>query len=149
MVFAHMTPAVVDYETLDKMDSCSKGHCILVKPARRIDTVQDAAFDRAGIRSHRQQMDDAVANTFAYLWMRGYEPEISYRKEEWKNVRSLESMEDWCVERARLQKELTHKEEAAIRAYLKSISRDGEIEERTRTTIVTIYWNAGQNSISQ
>ena len=80
-------------------------------------------------------------NTFAYLWLKGYEPELSYRKEGWKSTRSLESMERWCVDRARLRKELTKEEEQAIRSFLREISRDGTVEETTRTTIVTIYWN--------
>ena len=141
LVFAHMTPAVVDYETLDKMNACSKEHCILVKPARRSDAVQDAAFAEAGIFSQKEQLDDAIANTFSYLWLKGYEPELAYRKEEWKNERSLESMKKWCVDRAKLQKDLIGAEEEAICRYLEGISRDGQIEDRTLTTIVTIYWN--------
>lgn len=140
LVFAHMTPAVSDYETLDKMNACSKEHCILVKPARRSDAVQDAAFARAGIFSQKEQLDDAIVNTFSYLWLKGYEPELSYRKEEWKSRRSLESMKKWCMDRAKLQKELTGAEEKAICRYLENISRDGQIEDRTLTTIVTIYW---------
>ena len=140
LVFAHMTPAIADYGTLDKMNACAKGHCFLVKPTRREDAVQDAAFLRAGFLG-REQLDEAVMNTFAYLWLKGYEPELSYRKEVWKSTRSLESMERWCVDRARLRKELTKEEEQAIRSFLREISRDGTVEETTRTTIVTIYWN--------
>ena len=73
--------------------------------------------------------------------LKGYELELSYRKEEWKSERSLESMKKWCVDRAKLQKDLTGAEEEAICRYLEGISRDGQIEDRTLTTIVTIYWN--------
>ena len=45
------------------------------------------------------------------------------------------------MDRARLRKELTKEEEQAIRSFLQEISRDGKVEETTRTTIVTIYWN--------
>lgn len=140
LVFAHMTPAVADYETLDKMNASSKRHCILVKPARRANLVEDAALARAGMAGQREQLDDAIPNTFAYLWMKGYEPEFSYRKEEWRSTRSLSDMEAWCVDRASLQKTLSKEEEASIRAYLREISKDGSIEEVTTTTIVTIYW---------
>ena len=54
---------------------------------------------------------------------------------------TLESMKKWCVDRAKLQKELTGAEEEAICRYLEGISRDGQIEDKTLTTIVTIYWN--------
>lgn len=141
LVYAHMTPAITDYETLDKMNACARAHCILVKPARRYDEVQDAAFARAGILGQKEQLDDAVVHTFTYLWLKGYEPELSYSKEAWCRSSSLESMEAWCVNRARLQKNLTGEEEKAILQYLRENSRDGMIEERTVTTKVTVYWN--------
>lgn len=53
----------------------------------------------------------------------------------------LESMKKWCVDRAKLQKDLTGAEEEAFCRYLEGISRDGQIEDRTLTTIVTMYWN--------
>ena len=37
LVFAHMTPAIADYYTLEKMCNCSRNKCFLVKPSRRND----------------------------------------------------------------------------------------------------------------
>lgn len=140
LVFAYMTPAVNDFQTLDKMNACSRGYCFLVKPARRMDAVQDAAFARVGITKHHQRMDDAVPNTFAYLWMKGYCPEISYRNEIWESEQNLSEITDWCINRAELQKKLSEQEKEMIRSYLKEISTDGTVKETVTTTIVTICW---------
>lgn len=136
-----MTPAVCDYLTLDKMNACARGHCFLVKPARRRDKVQDAAFEAAGITGHRKQMDDMIPNAFACLWMKGYNPEISYRDEIWEIEKPLQKMTDWCMDRARLQKSLSSEEEDSIRKYLRDISIDDKINETVTTTIVTMYWH--------
>lgn len=141
VVFAHMTPAVCDYLTLDKMNACARGHCFLVKPARRHDKVQDAAFSMVGITGHRKQMDDMTPNAFAYLWLKGYNPEVSYREEIWEMEKPLKNMTDWCIDRAGLQKSLSHGEEDRIRKYLRDISMDGKIKETVTTTIVTVYWH--------
>lgn len=141
IVFAHMTPAVCDYLTLDRMNACARGHCFLVKPARRRDQVQDAAFEMVGITEHRKQMDRMVPNAFAYLWLKGYSPEISYREEVWEMEQPLKKMTDWCIDRAGLQKSLLPEEEDRIRNFLQDISIDENIKETVTTTIVTVYWH--------
>ena len=55
LVFAHMTPAVADYHTLEKMCNCSKNKCFLVKPSRRSDMVLDGAFQAAGIEKIKKK----------------------------------------------------------------------------------------------
>lgn len=140
IVIAHMTPAVNDCRTLERMNQCSKGHCFLVKPARRRDEIQDAAFALAGITSQKNQMDEAVANVFAWLWLSGYRPEISYREEIWQDERPVEQMAGWCIGRARLHREITPFEEEKIRVFLDRKSVDGKVTETVRTTIVTVYW---------
>lgn len=140
LVFAHMTPAVCDYRTLDLMNRCSRKKCVMVKPARRQDAVLDQAFGAAGITGQKEQLDEIIPNTFTYLWLKGYEPEIWYRKEIWKSVKPREEMEKWCLNRAKIQKELREEEEEKIREYVKAVSIDGYVEETVTTSIVTIYW---------
>lgn len=141
LVFAHMTPAICDYTTMEQMNNCAKGYCFLVKPARRRDSVQDAAFLLAGITEQRKQFDDSISNAFTYLWQKGYCPELSYRDEVWEKEMTAEEMCDWCVNRAKLQKEITEEQEEKIRQYIQAKSVDGSVKETTTTTIVTIYWH--------
>lgn len=141
IVFAHMTPAVCDFKTLEQMNACARKHCFLVKPTRRRDSIQDEAFRRVGITAHQKQFDDMISNTFTYLWLKGYQPELSYRDEIWHAGRTLEDMEAWCIDRAGLQKNLSAQEKDTIRQYLQSVTVDGNIDETITTTIVTMYWH--------
>lgn len=141
IVFAHMTPAICDYRTMEQMNDCAKGHCFLVKPARRKDYVQDAAFKLAGITSQGKQLDDTISNAFVYLWHKGYKPELFYREELWEKEMTVKKMCDWCVKRAKLQKPITEEQEQRICQYLQEKSMDGNVKEITETTIVTIYWH--------
>lgn len=141
IVLAHMTPAICDYTTMEQMNNCAKGHCFLVKPARRKDFVQDSAFELIGITEQKEQFDETISNVFTYLWQNGYNPELSYRDEIWEREVELEKMMDWCVDRAKLQKAVTKEEEEKICRYIQENSADGKIKETTTTTIVTIYWH--------
>lgn len=141
IVFAHMTPAVDDYETLDKMTACSRSFCILQKPARRQDQILDAAFEHAGIPSKEEETEDTVISIFRYLWYHGYCPGFYYQDEVWEQDKTLDEMKAWCIGRAKLRKEIGSEEERAIADYLESAAVNQMIHETVKTTIVVIRWN--------
>lgn len=141
IVFAHMTPAICDYRTMEQMSRCAKSHCFLVKPARRKDAIQDGAFADIGITEQRSQFDESIVYVFAYLWQMGYSPEFTYRDKIWEMEMTVEEMCDWCVNRAKLQKEITKEQEQRICRYIQEKSMNGKVKEVTTTTIVTIYWH--------
>ena len=141
IVFAHMTPAVCDYHTFDQMNACSKKYCFMAKPVRRRDAVQDGAFAAVGIDTQGKQMDDTVLNSFTYLWLKGYTPEVVKIDEVWSAKRSVEEMTAWCTDRTGVYKNLTAEEKNRIRNYLESVSEEGMVNEVVRTSIVTIYWH--------
>lgn len=139
VVFAHMTPAICDYDTLEKMDACSKHLCMLEKPTRRRDRVLDGALGTIGIGSSGSYDSDLI-HIFTYLWCKGYCPQFAYKEEVWDYERSTEEMIAWCTDRARLRKELTQAEEQTIAAFVEGLARDGKVNEQTTTTRVTIIW---------
>lgn len=141
LVFAHMTPAICDYATFDNMNLCSKAYCAMVKPARRRDVVQDAAFALIGIEGQAAHFEDTIVNAFSYLWEKGCCPELSYRQECWHFTKSLEDMAAWCIDRARLHKKLSTRDEEMISNYLQGISENGMVTETVTTTIVTMLWH--------
>ena len=112
-----MTPAVCDYHTFDQMNACSKKYCFMAKPVRRRDAVQDGAFAAVGIDTQGKQMDDTVLNSFTYLWLKGYTPEVVKIDEVWSAKRSVEEMTAWCTDRAGVYKNLTAEEKNRIRYY--------------------------------
>lgn len=140
VVFAHMTPAICDYETFDKMNACSRNLCMMEKPTRRKNMVMDEAFRLVGLDRSEAQYHGDIWQAFTYLWHKGYSPQFFYRDEVWDNQKSIEDMVAWCTDRALLQKKLTKEEQAVIRSYVESLSVDGNVQEHTTTTRVTVVW---------
>ncbi len=138
VVFAHMTPAVCDYATLEKMDACAARLCMLQKPTRRRDSVLDRALELVGILP--EAADQAMVRTYNYLWEKGYEPHFVYDREIWHTERVTEDMVGWCTDRAKLRNELTPAEEAEIACFVRSLSENGIVSECTTTTRVTTIW---------
>ena len=138
VVFAHMTPAVADYNTFEKLCACSRGLCLMEKPARRRDMVQDEAFRLVGIDSREGQ--DGILQAFTYLWCMGCCPQLSYHDEVWDTRRTTEDMVAWCTNRAKLHKSLTEAQEKSIRDYVERQATGGMVLERTSTTRVTMLW---------
>lgn len=140
VVFAHQTPAVSDYDTFDKMVHCAKKACFFRANTRRHDEVLSQALAQIGIRLDSAQKDAAIAYAFAYLWEKGYEPNIQYHKEVWHPVKPLDNQIAWTLSRAKLYRNITPEEQDVIAAYLRSIAEDGTITETITTTIVTMDW---------
>ena len=141
IAFAHMTPAICDYAELEKLDNCATGLCMIEKPSRRTNLLQDACFSAIGM-SGEESLDTDLLNIFTYAWCKGYEPKLYYRNETWRIPQSIEKFTSWCVDRAKLRKQLTQEEENSISEFIKSkADENGNVEEVTHTTRVTILWN--------
>lgn len=146
VVFAHMTPAVNDYETFDKLNSCSRNLCMIEKPARRLDQVQDEAFRRIGLDRQENQYHGGIPQAFSYLWYQGYCPKLYYQEDVWQVEKTIPDMTAWCTDRARLLRELTPQDEAAIEHYIESQAVDGMVREHTTTTRVTMVWHVNNTN---
>ncbi len=138
VVFAHMTPAVDDYQTFEKMIECARKMCFVQKNVRRTDTIEDALFCELGLQ--RRNANDGIMNFFDYLWLKGYEPNILCHKEEWYADRKYEDAVNWYVNRARQRSEVTPETEEHIREFLKRYDEGGIVTEIMNSTIVTIYF---------
>jgi cyclopropane fatty-acyl-phospholipid synthase-like methyltransferase len=140
VVIAKKTPAVADYHSFAKMLLASRGHCFFENNTRRKDQVMDSIFELLGIRhvSH----DQNVLHSFAYLWLQGYQPYLSYSEEIWHKQQSLETAYSWYSSRARLQRDLSAAEQRLIKDYLRSVAVDGQVRETITTTVVLMDWQA-------
>jgi SAM-dependent methyltransferase len=143
VVFAHMTPAVCDFDTFEKLNACSRGVCLVEKPTRRSDVVLDEALSRIGIGDNGKYNSD-IENTFSYLWNKGYCPAFYYHKEVWNSERTTEDMIAWCTDRARLRRNLNAEDEQTIRQFIESLALDGTVMETVFTTRVTIVWRVDE-----
>lgn len=140
VVFAHHTPAVSDYDTFDKMFRCGKKAGFYCVNTRRHDMVLDQILAQIGILPLGDERDKSVPCAFAYLWQKGLEPNIAFRKEIWTSEKSLEKQIDWTFSRAKLRREINAAEVDRIVEYLSALAVDGKISETITTTIVTMDW---------
>ena len=140
IVFAHMTPAVNDFITLDKMVACANKHCFMRKPTRRTDRVRDPVLALLGLSRRNNGSDDSMEYIFSYLWNMGFEPRYHYQSGIMGSEQTVQEAMDWCIGWAKMQRELTKTDEAAALEYLESIAVDGVVSEHIETTYVTIDW---------
>lgn len=143
VAFAHMTPALQGNAALEKMIACSRGVCLIAKPARRTDSVLDEALRRVGIVPG-EGADDEIGHIFSSLWRMGACPEFQYRREVWQTERSVEEMAGWCADRARLRRPLTAQDEETIRSFVLECAENGRVAETTHVTRVTISWRVDE-----
>lgn len=140
VVFAHMTPAVADYDTLDKMVLCARKHCYLTKPCRRTDRLLDAGMDVLGLRRRDAGGDAMMENTFAYLWKKGFEPAFTYEHHDNETETSVEEAVSSALRWAALQRKTGPEDEEKLREYYTSAAGNGKVKGRTVSTVVTIDW---------
>jgi SAM-dependent methyltransferase len=140
LVFAHMTPAIQSGDTFEKLSAASKGWCVLAKPIKRTDPVSDAIKELVGISERRESCDEEILFAFEMLWRQGYLPQLEYEKQVWNMKKTLDEAYGLYVNRVKTYQDITLSEEEKIRAYLKTLARDGFIYEDVETTIVTLFW---------
>ena len=146
IVFAHMTPAIMDYATFEKMSACSRRYCIFEKHTRRTDLVLHEALSSIGMESSAG-FNESLIYAFAALWQLGYSPRIEYRDTVHRSQKSSEDMFAWCVNRARLQRDISGAEEAQIRSVVDRHTAAGQVEEVVSSTIVSIFWDVQNHFI--
>ena len=141
IVFAHMTPAVDDFVTLDKMVSCAKQHCFLRKTTRRKDHILDQALSLLEVSRNGDPDTDPMEYLFSYLWQKGFEPHFHYERGSMGGEQSVEEMLRWVMGWARQHRDVSPSDEALVREYLESIAVDGILCERIDTTYVAVDWS--------
>lgn len=139
IVFAHMTPAIGDFSSFEKMIACSRKYCIIEKHTRRTDLVLDEVFSAIGLEKS-SKADEALIYMFDMLWQMGYSPKIQYRKQTHQSLKTKEDMIAWCIDRAKLRKILTNEEEEKIIEVVQKHTQQDVVEETMSSTIASIYW---------
>lgn len=140
VVFAHMTPAVCDDETLDKLVLCARSHCLMKKPARRTDLVLDAGLDLLGLRRRDRDSDETMQHIFCYLWNKGFEPAFHYERHRSESAVRVEEAAAEVLRWARLQRATTPEDEEKLLQYFSGIAEGGTVRELMNSTTVTIDW---------
>ena len=138
MVFAHTTPAVIDYDSFKKMNDASKKYCFISKPTRRNDCVFDEIRKIAGDPSLKKR--DDMPLLFDALWLLGYHPELRYDPVVWKSERTVEEAEQWYLRRLKANMRIDTYIEKQVKDYLQSISVNNVVSEAIEVTLTSVFW---------
>lgn len=140
LVFAHMTPAVSDAVTFEKMLSCAAQYCYLVKPVHRRDSVLGQLKNIIGNPPRPDSFDKGILYAFLWLWQIGKLPTLSYYPEIWATEMGLEEAKSWYINRLKTYHSVNEMAESKIIEYLNQNAREGKVYETVHTTIVTMGW---------
>lgn len=140
LVYAHMTPAIQNYETFKKLSDCSRGWCVMVKPIKRVDSVHDEVLNIIGIKGNPQVGDSDILNAFTLLFTQERYPMIEYSHKRSEMKHPAPEAVNIYINRTRTTYDLTLEQENKIKDYLHSIAQDGLINAVMDTTTATLYW---------
>ena len=140
LVLAHMTPAVVSADTFMKLSEASRKWVLMVKPARRNNSVLDQLNTLIDAKADTQALDETVAYAFDLLWLNGYSPKLDYENQIWEMDVPIDKAIDEYTLRIASTHELSVNDKMSIKSYLEKIAIDGVVHETTFTTIVAMYW---------
>ncbi len=140
LVLANMTPAIVSADTFLKLSDASRTWCLMVKPARRSNSILDELNRIVGAEKDTIALDETIAYAFELLWLKGFSPKLEYENQVWENDMTLEEAIKEYTLRIGSMHDLSEENTYAIRAYLESIAVDGMIHEISITLIVAMYW---------
>ena len=106
------------------------------------DTLEQLGAGKLNLATHKGDVEhgSVMGEAFELVWQMGACPQLSYRQDIWQFENSLEEAWAWYTGKIKTQRQITSAEEALVREYLKKIAVDGRIQEETKTTIVTMYW---------
>lgn len=140
LVLAHMTPAVVSAETFIKLSEASRNWVLMVKPARRTNSVLDELNRLVGADKDSKTLDETMAYAFDLSWLNGYCPRLEYENEVWENDSPLDKAIEEYTLRISSTHELSEKNISTIRTYLESVAVDGCVHETSHTLSVAMFW---------
>ncbi len=140
LVLANMTPAIISAETFMKLSEASRNWCLMVKPARRTNSIYDALNELVGAQRDTKQLDETIEYAFNLLWDSGYCPKLDYDKQVWYNKKTVDEAVFQYTKRIESFKTLNDQQKECIKDYLESKADNGFVEETTHTMVVAMYW---------
>lgn len=144
LVFASLTPAVYDKETLGKMNACSKEWCFLCEFAgRRRNRVQEELW----FNIFKEDMPLPEYNIFYplnYLYSQGYSPSLKLWREYWREEIPEDEAAANLIHFFSLYTEMTSGIKTKIADYLSKKANKGFLSEEYQSLVGMIVWNVNE-----
>lgn len=139
LVFAHMTPAVNEEATINKLRFVSKDWCAVTKSVYRKSEVAEKINEICG-GVYNDHGEGELNRLIGLLWSEGITPNIFYEHLTWKDTRSKDQTAENYIKRMSIKKDLTEKEKNEIIGYFDAIAVNDTVTEDTKVIECTVYW---------
>lgn len=144
LVFASMTPAVCDHDTLLKLNRASKKYCCLVSSAG-----ESSGRTRQELWQHIFKEEDSgrgdnLIYIFNLLYSMGCQPNLQYLDSSWVREEPI----DWAIERLSrlfwLYTEITPDIKKTIAQFVSERAVDGIFKETIENHLGIMTWKVNQ-----
>ena len=141
LVFASMTPAVWDYDSLDKMTRASKKYCCLITTTGK--GFGNSRYDiwRKVFQEENTHHPSGFIFIFNLLFSLGYRPVVQYFKSVWDREDPEEKVIERLLRSLWLYTEITPDISEIVEQYIKERSENGMFREKTDTRLGMIAWD--------
>ncbi len=141
LVFASMSPAIHDYQTLVKMIDASKGYCYLSAWVKRDFKIEDALFNLVNKSQGKKGVnEDKIYFAFNVLWNLGYHPEVQFQERTRKTTYSIEEAYESYTKKLMIKNKLEESDKKEILKYLEKNSVNGEVVEELNSVVGSLLW---------
>ena len=140
-VFAHMTPAIYNTETLMKMQACSKKWCMLVRHIYMEPPLLIAAKQKLHLRNQSFSDSYSADKLFSDLWKQGKRPQISYFAQKRNTERPIDVELTLLFEEIEKLTPLTPEVKEQLTHLTSSYTKDGIVHQTYQVSVFAMYWN--------
>lgn len=141
LVFASMSPAIHDYETLIKMSSASKGYCYLSAWVKRDFKIEDGLYNLVNNSEGKKGVsEDKIYYAFNVLWNLGYYPQVWFENRSRQTTYTIEEAYESYTKKIAIKNKLSDNDKKNILRYLEENAVNGEVVEETNSVIGSLLW---------
>ncbi len=140
LVFASMSPAISDYETIIKMNEASKNLCFMSGFVKRKDFLRDKLGSVLLEEYDKNFQGNKIYSAFNILWQMGYCPKIIYKDKVWLKQDTVDKMLQYYKNYFSMTKNLKLEDEEIIKEFIESNSVDGIVTEKIQSKIAWMCW---------
>ena len=140
-VFAHMTPAIHNTETLVKLQACSKKWCMLVRHIHMETPLLIAAKQMLNLSNQKNADSYSADQIFHDLWKQGKRPQITYFKQKRDMQRPIDVELTLLFEDVEKLTSLTPEVKEQLTHLAAAYTKDGMVHQTYEVPIFAMYWN--------
>ncbi len=145
LVFASMTAAICDFDTLDKMNQASKKDCCLIFRAERSSSRARQDLWKVFFREEDSGYGGtSIIYPFNLLYSLGYFPDIQFIKSQWVQEDPVEDAIENLCRSFWLYTDITPEIKDTISNYVRENAVNNILRQETKARLGVVTWNTAR-----